>query len=110
MEKFESQLLADLILDVKKDVSEMKKELSDVKSMSQANSVVLAEHMRRTEASEARLDVQEKKFDEFVESMEPVKDHVRTVHLLTRVGMNVLKVLGILVSMVGVVKGFLKFR
>jgi hypothetical protein len=110
MEKYESQLIAELILDVKKDVSDLKREVSEVKAMAQDNSVILAEHMRRTEASEGRLDVQEKKFDEFVDSMEPVKEHVKTIHLLTKIAVNILKVMGLLASVAGVVKGLLTFR
>lgn len=110
MEKHESQLLAELILDVKKDVSEMRREVSDVKELSEDNSVVLKEHMRRTEASEARLDVQENKFDEFVKSMEPVQEHVKTVHLITKFGKGFLKTVGILGTIAELVKAFLKFR
>lgn len=110
MEKFESQLLAELILDVKKDVSEMRKDISEIRSVTKDNSSVLIEHMRRTEASEARLDVQEEKFEDFARSMDPVKEHVKTLHLLTDIGMKVLKVLGVLVSVFEAVKGLLKLR
>lgn len=110
MDKPDVRLLADLILDVKKDVGDMKKDLADTKQMSYANSIVLDEHMRRSEAAEARLDVQEEKLDKFVESMEPVKEHVKSVHLLTGLAGKTLKVLGILATIFGAVKGFLRFH
>lgn len=110
MDKPEVQLLADLILDVKKDVSEMKKDLSDTKQMSYANSIVLDEHMRRSEAAEARLDVQEEKLDKFIEQMIPVQDHVKTVSLLTSAVMKILKVLGAIATLVGTVLGILRLR
>lgn len=109
MEPTDTQLLASLILDVKKDVSEMKKDLSDTRDMSYANSIVLDEHMRRSEAAESRLDVQEEKLDEFVKSMEPVKEHVKTVHILTSVAVKVMKGLALVGSLVGTVLGCLKF-
>ena len=109
MEKIDSQLLADLILDVKKDVSEIKKDLADTKDMSFANSIVLDEHMRRSEAAEARLDVQEEKLDKFIESMEPVKEHVKTVHLLTTLVGKAARILAFLASIAGTILGLLKF-
>ena len=108
MESPDAQLLANLILDVKKDVSEIKKDLSDTKEMSYANSIVLDEHMRRSEAAEARLDVQEEKLDKFITDMEPVKEHVKSVHLLTSVAGKFVKVLSVITTLVGAVVGLLK--
>lgn len=110
MDKPDVQLLTELILDVKKDVSEIKKDLTDTKEMAYSNSIVLDEHMRRSEAAEARLDVQEEKLDKFIKQMEPVQDHVKTVSLLTSAGIKVLKILGILASLIATVLGLLKFR
>jgi hypothetical protein len=106
----EVKLLADLILDVKRDVSDIKKDLSETKDMTKSNSVVLEEHARRSRASESRLDVQEEKLDKFILEMEPVKDHVKTVSLLTHAGVKILKVLAILASLVATIAGLLKLR
>lgn len=108
MDKPEVQLLADLILDVKKDVSELKRDMSDTKDMAQANSISLNEHMRRSEASENRLDLQEDKLDHFIKEMEPVKEHVKAVSLLTSLIGKCLKVFTVLLSLVGAVLGILK--
>lgn len=106
----ETRLLVDLILDVKKDVSEVRKEVSEVKEMTFVNANDLKEHMLRSHMSEARLDVQEEKLEKFIESMEPVKEHVETIHSLTRVGKLSLKVLAVLGTIAGTIASFLKFR
>lgn len=103
MDTIESKLLTELLLDVKKDMSDMKQDVSGMKKD-------LSEHMRRSEASEARLDVQEEKLDTFIISMEPVKEHVKTVHLITRGSLKILKALALLASVVGTVAGLLKLR
>lgn len=103
MDKPEIQLLADLILDVKKDVSDIKRDVAE-------NTVTLNEHARRSEASEGRLDVQEQKLEKFITEMEPVKDHVKTISLLTNAGVKILKVLGLLISLISAIFGILKFR
>jgi hypothetical protein len=103
MDRREIKLLSDLILDVKKDVSAVKKDIADIKED-------LFMHISRTEASEARLDVQEQKLDHFVEQMEPVKEHVKTVHLLTRALTKGLKILVAIATLVATVAGLVKFR
>lgn len=108
MDKPEVQILVDLVLDMKKDVSEIKKDGAETKAMTMQNSVVLAEHARRSEASEGRLDVQEVKLEKFITDMEPVKDHVKTVHLVTSFTVKALKVMGIVASLVATVLGILK--
>lgn len=106
----DTRLLVDLILDIKKDVSEVRKEVSEVKEMAYVNTNDLKEHMLRSHMSEARLDVQEEKLDKFIESMKPVKEHVETVHSLTRAGKLSLKVLAALGTIVGTIASFLKLR
>lgn len=108
MDKPEVQLLADLILDVKKDVWDIKKDLSDTKQMSYSNSIVLDEHMRRSEAAEARLDVQEEKLDKFIDQMEPVREHVKTVGIITKILAKIIKWISIIASMVGAVLGVIR--
>lgn len=110
MEDINVKLLADLILDVKKDLSDVKKDVSDLKDISHANTISLDQHMSRNDISEARLDVQEEKLEKFVQDMEPVREHVKTVHLLTGLGVKILKVLGIVVSIVGTIAGLLRLR
>jgi hypothetical protein len=103
MDKPEFQLLADLILDVKKDVSIIKSDVA-------ANTITLNEHARRSEASENRLDVQEEKLEQFIKEMKPVQEHVQTVSALTKVIGKALKFLALIVSIVSTVLGILKLR
>lgn len=110
MEQPENQLLTQLLLDVKQDVSAIKKDLAEIKSIAQDNTIELVEHTRRSTASEARLDVQEEKLEKFIKDMEPVQDHVRMVSTLTKAGWIVLKGLAALVSLAGAILGLLKIR
>ncbi len=97
------QILVNLILDVKKDVSDVKTDIADIKED-------LFIHMSRTEASESRLDVQETKLDHFISQMEPVQEHVKTVSLLTRTFLKVLKILTAIATLVATILGLLKLR
>lgn len=89
--------LFDMMRDLKQDQDEIK--VQTIK-----NSVVLEEHMKRSEASEARLSIQEDKFDTFVEKMgkdlEPLKDHVKLEKGLVRA---VMALLGFASTIVGIV-------
>lgn len=110
MEKPDLSLLVELVKDVKNDVIAMKKDLADTKEMTYANSIVLDEHARRSEASESRLDVQEEKLEKFMEKMEPIQDHVKAIETLKGAGGTTLKVIATILSIAGAVAGFLKFR
>lgn len=113
----EKELLVELMLDLKKDVSEIKRDLADTKEMTTSNKAVLEEHARRSTASEVRLDVQEEKLEQFIEDMEPVQEHIRAVSTLTKfivkgskVVTNVLKAGAAILAIIGAVKEFLKFH
>jgi hypothetical protein len=51
----ETQILVDLILDLKKDIGEIKHDISDLKDVSTENSVILDEHVRRCDSLEAQM-------------------------------------------------------
>jgi hypothetical protein len=105
----DSQILVDLVLDIKKDMSEVRKDLSDVKIETVKNTASLDKHMLRSDLSEARLEVQEEKLDTFITEMVPVKEHVKSIATLTRFMGTTIKVLGVLASVVGAILGILKF-
>ena len=62
--------LLDLLLDVKKDITEMKEDIAK-------NTVTLEDHARRSTASEKRHDLQEKKLEVFMDSLEPERDYIK---------------------------------
>lgn len=96
-------LIVDLIMDIKKDVSDLKQSHAEIKAIAIKNSVVLDEHMRRT-------DIAEKRIESLQEEIKPIKEHVQSVNTISHFLVGVLKVLGIVVSLVGALLGFLKFR
>jgi branched-subunit amino acid aminotransferase/4-amino-4-deoxychorismate lyase len=55
----------------------------EIRDKTTQNTAVLDEHMRRTDASERRLEIQEHKLDTFMThiegQLEPVKNHVNRV-------------------------------
>ncbi len=57
----EIALLLELVLDLKKDISATRDDISVVKDETTKNTVVLDDHARRSTASEARLDLLEKR-------------------------------------------------
>lgn len=105
----DNQILIDLVLDMKKDVSQITQDLGDVKIETIKNTGQLEKHMMRSDMSEARLDVQEEKLEHFITEMAPVKEHVKSVATLTKFMGGAIKILGILASVVGVLLSILKF-
>ena len=73
------------------------------------NTIVLEEHMKRSETSEKRLEVQESKLEAYMENtrsdLEPIKQHVHLVNKLAVIGF---KLLGILGTIVGVAYTIMK--
>lgn len=102
------QIIVDLVLEIKKDMNEVRKDLGDMKVETVKNSANLEKHMLRSDLSEARLEVQEEKLDTFIKEMVPVQEHVKSVATLTRLVGGAIKVLGVLASVVGAVLGLLK--
>lgn len=108
MDSQNNDLLIELILDIKKDVTDLKTMQIEDHEISIKNSVILDEHARRSTASERRLDLQEEKFDEFVKKMQPIEDHVKSVKSVTKFMNVALKVLGTIVTIVGGIMAWLK--
>lgn len=54
-------LLLELVLDLKKDITAVQKDVTTLKSEAAANTVTLEDHARRSTASEARLALLEKR-------------------------------------------------
>jgi chromosome segregation ATPase len=57
----EIALLLELVLDLKKDISAVRTDISSLQEDTTRNSVVLEDHARRSTASEARLDKLERR-------------------------------------------------
>lgn len=110
MDQPENALLTQLLLDVKQDVSVIKRDLAETKELTKENSVVLAEHARRSVASENRLDLQEEKMEKFISDMGPVQDHVEMVSTLTKAGWTAIKVLAAIASLVATILGLVKMK
>lgn len=68
---------------------------ADINATLERNTVILDEHMRRTEAAEKALEL-------LKQEIEPVKTHVTAIKLLIKIG-------GVTGTIVGVVLGILKF-
>jgi hypothetical protein len=81
-------------------ILEMQKDVSDIKSETTKNTVTLEEHSRRSTASEKRADLQEKKLDQFIKNMEPVEDHIKFMHKL---GKLIVVTLGAGASLAGII-------
>jgi hypothetical protein len=92
--------LLDLLLDVKKDITELKEQGA-------TNVAELKEHARRTTAAEKRQDLQEKKLDQFIKNMEPVEDHVKFMHKLSKLS---ILLLGAGASIAGIITLILKIK
>lgn len=103
MDAPEKNLIVDLILDIKKDVSDLKQSQIETKEIAVKNTVVLEEHMRRTDIAEKRIELLQ-------EEIKPIKDHVTSVNTIAKFLLAALKVLGVIVSLVGALLGFLKLR
>lgn len=82
--------LLEFLIDVKRDQDE-------IKSIVIHNTVVLNEHMRRTEASEKRLEVVET-------ALEPVTYHVKTMATMVKVGIGILGAAGTVAAIVEVIR------
>lgn len=91
MEHPNVDLLISLVVDMKKDIAEIKEKTI-------LNTATLDDHSRRSTASEARLDVQEQKLEKFIEKMEHVSDHVKSVESVAKFSVRGLKILGIIAS------------
>lgn len=57
----EISLLLELILDLKKDITSLKENITDLKTEAAKNTVTLEDHARRSTASEARLGMLEQR-------------------------------------------------
>lgn len=57
----EIALLLELVLDLKKDIGSVQKDISSLQEETAKNTVVLDDHARRSTASEKRLDKLEKR-------------------------------------------------
>lgn len=104
----DNQILVDLVLDIKKDMSEVRKDLGDMKIETVKNTASLDKHMLRSDMSEARLEVQEEKLETFITEMAPVKEHVKSIAVLTKFMGAAIKILGVVASVVGAILGILK--
>lgn len=79
-------ILYDLLIDLKRNQEEM----NDVTI---ENSVVLDEHIRRTLASEKRLaHVEDQIIPAIRDEMSPIKDHIRLVNSLIKIGLGLIGV------------------
>jgi hypothetical protein len=103
MDTPENNLIINLILDIKKDVSELKTSQVETKEIAVKNTIVLEEHMRRTNIAEENIEL-------IRQEMKPIKEHVQSVTAVTHFMAGLLKVLGVLATLVGAVLGFLKLR
>lgn len=57
----EIALLLELVLDLKRDITALQKDVTSLKTEAAQNTVVLDDHARRSTASEARLAILEKR-------------------------------------------------
>jgi len=105
-----NQILVDLVLEIKKDLGDIQKDVTDIKIETVKNTASLDQHMLRSDLSEARLEVQEEKLENFIVSMEPVKDHVKTVNTLTKIAVGILKIVGLVASAIGAVMAILRLK
>jgi hypothetical protein len=81
-------------------ILDMKKEQEEIKGILIKNTVVLDEHIRRTEASEARLEVIEV-------AMEPLNDHVKAMGLIGKICVGTFAALGTAAGVFEVIRNFL---
>lgn len=100
MDQQSSDILVSLVLDIKKDVA-------DIKEKTAANTVTLDDHSRRSTASEGRLNVQEEKLEKFIEKMEPIQDHVKAVENIAKFSVSAIKILAVVVSVIATVMGII---
>lgn len=85
-------------------ILDMKKDQAEIKEATIKNTATLEEHVRRTEASEARLEIQEEKLDRFIDRMEPFEDHVKFVNMSLKVLVGVITLTGIIVGIVAAIR------
>lgn len=72
-----------LLIDIKKDQE-------SIREQTIRNTVVLEEHMRRTEIGEARMNVQEEKLEAFMEKMVPIEDHAKLVNAIVKIALGLI--------------------
>lgn len=94
MDSQDKDLLVSLVLDIKKDVSDLKSSQSETKELTVKNTIILEEHMRRTSIAEERIEMLQK-------DLEPIKDHVKSVHVISAFLVKSIKILGVIVTLVG---------
>jgi hypothetical protein len=85
--------ILDILFDLKEDISEIKEET--VK-----NTVTLEEHQRRSLASEARHELQEKKLDKFA-------SEIRVASLMLKVGLTLLSVTATVIGILAAIRNLL---
>ncbi len=90
MDESQYQRLLDFVLGIKEDQDA-------IKEIAIRNTVILEEHMRRTEMSEKRLEVIESE-------LEPVKDHVKAMGVIVKILAGVIGVAASLTAIVEVIR------
>lgn len=94
MDSQDKDILISLVLDIKKDLSDLKDNQSETQELTVKNTIILEEHMRRTSIAEERIEMLQK-------DLEPIKDHVKSVHAVASFLTKSIKVVGIIVTLVG---------
>ncbi len=110
MESSDLTLLTALLIDMKKDVSQIQQDLAVARAIAAENTDVLIDHTRRSLASEQRLNVQEQKLEEMALTLEPMKTHLASVAYLTKVAATILKVVGYVAAIASAAKAILSLR
>jgi tRNA splicing ligase len=82
--------LINFVMDIKKDQDE-------IKEIVIKNTVVLDEHIRRTELAESRLEIIE-------QELEPIRDHVKGVALVLKISAGLVATAGTLAGLVEVIR------
>lgn len=94
MDSQDKDILISLVLDIKKDLSDLKDNQSETQELTVKNTIILEEHMRRTSIAEERIEMLQK-------DLEPIKDHVKSVHAIASFLTKSIKVVGIIVTLIG---------
>jgi hypothetical protein len=74
--------------------------LLEIKEETTRNTTTLEDHQRRSVASEERLELQEKKFEEFEKRIEPLLMHFSASKLLLRWVVGVLGIVGTIAAII----------
>lgn len=89
-------------------ILEMKSDQAETKAIVSRNTVILAEHIRRTEAAEANIEILKADAKENIEviraELEPMKDHMKAVGVMLKLALGSIGVAGTIATIVEVIR------